>query len=337
MTEAIDFATIRFSTDDLPEKDRVAIWREHFGYNVLGMEIEPAEGTVFHSSVVSRRMPGLNLVSGNLSAARLTRTRAFAADGNDDLALIVNCTGAVAVTAAGREVVLRERDAVLVRSDDVGKTDRFGPSRALLLMIPRAILSPLVVDLDDAVMRHISRRTEALKLLTGYAGTLPDDSGLAAPLLANLVVSQLHDLVALTLGATRDAARAAQDRGARAARLTAAKTWIMQHSARRDLSVGTVAARFGVSPRYLQTLFELDGTTFTAFLMNQRLTRAHRMLCTPRSSRAGVSTIAYDVGFGDLSYFHRCFRKAYGLTPQDVRQATANVPSDPPGDDAVSV
>jgi AraC-like DNA-binding protein len=329
MTEAIDFATIRFSTDDLPEKDRVAMWREHFGYTVLRLDIDPAEGTRFQSSIVSRHLPGLNLVSGDLSAARLTRTREFAADGNDDLSLIVNCTGAFAVTAAGREVVLRERDAVLVRSDDVGEIDRFGPGRSLSLRIPRAILSPLVVDLDDAVMRHISRRTEALKLLTGYAGTLPDDSALAAPLLANLVVSQLHDLVALTLGATRDAARVAQDRGARAGRLTAAKTWIMQNSADRDLSVGTVAARFGVSARYLQTLFELDGTTFTAFLMNQRLTRAHRMLCTPRSSRAGVSTIAYDVGFGDLSYFHRCFRKFYGLTPQDVRQATANVPDNP--------
>jgi AraC-like DNA-binding protein len=329
MTEAIDFATIRFSTDDLPEKDRVAICREHYAHTALRADIEPAEDTLFHASITSRRLPGTHLLWANMSPSRVARTRQFVADGNDDLALLVNCTGAVTVAAAGREVVLRERDAVLVRSDVVGKYERFVSGRSLSLRIPRDILSPLVADLDDPVMRHISRRTKALKLLTGYAGMLPDDNGLAAPGLVNLVVSHMHDLVALTLGTTRDAAHAAQDRGARAARLTAAKTWIMQHSARRDLSVGTVAAHLGVSPRYLQTLFELDGTTFTAFLMNQRLTRAHRMLCTPRSSRAGVSTIAYDVGFGDLSYFHRCFRKFYGLTPQDVRQATANVPDHP--------
>ena len=108
-----------------------------------------------------------------------------------------------------------------------------------------------------------------------------------------------------------------------------AKTYIMQNSARRDLSVGAVAVHLGVSPRYLQMVFELDGGTFSAFLLNQRLTNAHRMLCAPRSSRRAVSTIAYDVGFGDLSYFNRCFRKFYGLTPRDIREAAAREPDNP--------
>ena len=30
--------------------------------------------------------------------------------------------------------------------------------------------------------------------------------------------------------------------------------------------------------------------------------------------------IAYDVGFGDLSYFNRVFRRRYGATPSDIRQ-----------------
>src|SRR6266404_9957297 len=110
MTEAIDFATVRFSTDDLPEEDRVPMWREHYGCTVLGVEIEPAEDALFQSSIVSRHLPGLNLVSGNLSAARVKRTREFVADGNDDVALLVNYTGAAAIAAGEREVVLRERD-----------------------------------------------------------------------------------------------------------------------------------------------------------------------------------------------------------------------------------
>ena len=32
-----------------------------------------------------------------------------------------------------------------------------------------------------------------------------------------------------------------------------------------------------------------------------------------------ISEIAYDSGFGDLSYFNRRFRRLYGLTPRDVR------------------
>jgi len=329
MTEAIDFATVRFSTDDLPEEDRVPMWREHYGYTVLGVEIEPAEDELFQSCIVSRHLPGLNLVLGNLSAARVKRTREFLADGNDDVALFVNYTGAAVIAAGEREVVLRERDAVLIRSDEVTTFERFVSGRSLSLRIPRSILSPLVNDIDEISLSHISGKIDALKLLTSYTATLLDDNALTALALARLAVSHIHDLVALALGATRDAAGTAQDGGVRAARLSAAKTYIMQNSARRDLSVGTVAAHLGVSARYLQMLFEVDGTTFSAFLLNQRLMHAHRMLCAPRSRRRPVSSIAYDVGFGDLSYFNRSFRNFYGRTPRDIREAAANEPANP--------
>ena len=32
-----------------------------------------------------------------------------------------------------------------------------------------------------------------------------------------------------------------------------------------------------------------------------------------------VSSIAYDVGFGDLSYFNRTFRRRFDVTPSQVR------------------
>ena len=39
--------------------------------------------------------------------------------------------------------------------------------------------------------------------------------------------------------------------------------------------------------------------------------------------RVSTGSIAYDVGFGDLSYFNRCFRRAYGATPSGVRSGEA--------------
>jgi AraC-like DNA-binding protein len=69
----------------------------------------------------------------------------------------------------------------------------------------------------------------------------------------------------------------------------------------------------------VQRLFEADGTTFSEFVTRLRLSRAHRILCEPASNQAAIATIAYDVGFGDLSYFNRRFRRQYGLTPREVR------------------
>jgi AraC-like DNA-binding protein len=109
----------------------------------------------------------------------------------------------------------------------------------------------------------------------------------------------------------------------RSARLRTAKVYIVENSYRQDLSVGSVAAHLGVTSRYLQRLFEADGTTFSAFVLGQRLTRAYRMLCDSQFSDRPVGVIAYDVGFGDLSYFNRCFRRQYGVTPTEIKEASA--------------
>ncbi len=314
-------STIRFSTDDLPEKDRVAMWREHFGRIALRVELEPVERNPFEANVTSRILPGLHLLVSGLSAVRLTRTRELIADENDDLILVINRTGGIRISAHGREVSLREGDALLRSSDEVTVFERASYGETLTLRIPRSILSSLVGDVDAATMRAIPRESGALKLLTNYAKALIDEQAPTTRQLQHLVVSHVSDLAALTLGATRDAECAANARGIPAARLRAAKTYITENSARRDLSIAMVAAHLGVTPRYLQRLFEADGKTFSTWLLNQRLARAHRMLCKSQFSEQAVSVIAYGVGFGDLSYFNRCFRKLYGATPKNVREA----------------
>ena len=108
-----------------------------------------------------------------------------------------------------------------------------------------------------------------------------------------------------------------------AARLRAAKTYISENINRRDISIGSVAVYLGVTPRYLQKLFERGGSTFSTFLLGQRLARARRLLTDPKFTSYQVSSIAYDVGFGDLSYFNRSFRRIYGATPMDIREAAA--------------
>jgi AraC-like DNA-binding protein len=315
---------VSFSTDDLPEKDRVAMWREHFGRTALRVEIEPIEEGPFEASVTSRVLPGLHLLEGGLSAARLTRTRELIADGNDDLLMVVNRTGSIKVSACGREVSLGEGEAILRSSDEVSVFERRSYGASLSLRIPRSILSSLVVDVDRATMRAIPRQSGALKLLASYMKALIDEHAPGTTELQHLVAGHISDLAALTLGATRDAECTARARGMPAARLRAAKTFIIENSHRRDLSIGTVAVHLGVTPRYLQRLFESDGKTFSTWLLNQRLVRAHRMLCKSQFAEQAVSAIAYDVGFGDLSYFNRCFRKLYGVTPRDVREAAAN-------------
>jgi AraC-like DNA-binding protein len=168
-------------------------------------------------------------------------------------------------------------------------------------------------------MHLIPRQVEVLKLLAGYAAPLFNDCALATIEFRRIAANHLLDLVALALGATSDATELANGRGGLVARLKMAKSYIIENSNQRDISVGSVAAYLGVTPRNLQRLFESEGTTFSQFLLAQRLARAHRMLTETRLAQSAVAAIAYDAGFGDLSYFNRSFKRRYGATPRDVR------------------
>jgi AraC-like DNA-binding protein len=195
-------------------------------------------------------------------------------------------------------------------------------SRWRCVNLPRKALAPLVPEIDDVAMRPIPGDSEALRLLIDYFVAL-DTSPLATPELQHLAANHVLDLVAVMLGATRDAADVAQGRGMRAARLAAIKAGIAKNLHGVGLSIDALAAQNGVSTRHVQLLFEDEGTTFTQFVLAERLARAHRILTDARFADRPISTIAFAAGFGDLSYFNRTFRRRFGATPSDVRAAAS--------------
>jgi AraC-like DNA-binding protein len=312
-------STVEFSTDHLPEKDRIPYWREHYAHVMLRADLEPARDVAFEASITSLSLPALQMITASLSPARISRTGQYLADGNDDIVLCINQTGLANVVSGGRERSLGEREAVLLSGGEAASFDRVKQGGSFTLRVPRAVLESTVVDVDDALMRPIPADRGALKLLVDYAGLLLNESAAMDPRLLNLSVRHALDLMALAIGPTADFAETARTRGLRASRLKLAKSHIVTNSHRHDISLAAVASSLGVTPRYIQRLFEVDGTTFSDFLVGQRLARAHRLLCEPNLGHMAISTIAYDVGFGDLSYFNRRFRRLYGMTPRDIR------------------
>jgi AraC-like DNA-binding protein len=188
--------------------------------------------------------------------------------------------------------------------------------------VPAQAIAPLVTDVGDLIARRVPHDTEALRLLVRYLDVLEEKGTPRTPALKRLTVTYVHDLFALALGATREATEIANGRGVRAARLQAIKRDITENLDRPDLTVDDVAAGHGITPRYVQMLFELEGTTFSEFLLVQRLDRARRMLISPRFADRTIGAIAFEVGFNDLSYFNRTFRRRFGATPSEMRATT---------------
>jgi AraC-like DNA-binding protein len=264
-------------------------------------------------------LPGLGLASSVISACRAPRGPQHIS--SDDFVLTISLTGGRIVHQRDREAAVGEGEAMFTTSADPGVVTMAAACRNISLRIPSSILRPTIADLDACLLRAIPRNSPALLLLTGYVGAIQNDDVLMRPVLRDLAVVHIHDLVSLALGASRDAAEIAHGRGVPAARLRAIKSEIMENLGSGNLSIGVVAAWHGITPRYVHMLFESEGTTFSAFVLGHRLARAYRMLGDVRNLTRTIGTIAFECGFNDLSWFNRSFRRHYGATPSDIREA----------------
>jgi AraC-like DNA-binding protein len=310
---------VRFSTADYAPRKRLDACREIYGRTLSRRDIEPLSAEQFHTEATLWRIPGLGIVTARRSAAIYRLPREFI--DNDDVFVTVGLTSSYEAHQFGRLLSLKRGEASVMTASEPAflKVPTYG--EYINVRAPRRTLSSFVAGLDAAYCRPIPADNPALRLLTHYIGILKETESLAAPDLRRQAVTHIHDLMALAIGATRDAAEIAKSRGARAARLRAIKEDIVTRLDQPDLSVATIAVRHRVKSRWVQRLFENEGTTFTEYVLGQRLDRAHRLLRNPLHANQKISSIALDIGFGDLSYFNRAFRRRFGMTPSELRSA----------------
>jgi AraC-like DNA-binding protein len=95
------------------------------------------------------------------------------------------------------------------------------------------------------------------------------------------------------------------------------RTAILAHIAEEDFGVFELARAVAQDRSHLyRRIRELTQETPTALIRRLRIERAAQLL----AGRAGsVAEIAYATGFNSVSYFCKCFRDAYGVTPSGWR------------------
>lgn len=89
-------AQLRFSTEALPERERIAAFRELYGRKMLRLEMEPQPDGPFHADLTLQLLPGLGIVSADSSLLRVGRTRQLLADSDDNLILQISTSAGVA-------------------------------------------------------------------------------------------------------------------------------------------------------------------------------------------------------------------------------------------------
>jgi AraC-like DNA-binding protein len=299
-------------------KHRLDSWSEILAATHLAFEVRhtPHTPDEFHGSVTRRPVGDLMLVDCAASPFLGHRSRAVMspqARHEDILGFQFVCKGVETVREGARTLAVSPGDIVLwdgLTPTDVEIVEAF-QKRTLLFPRERVLaVCPRLADLralppleDNGPARLLVRYMNALAL---EQPKLQAAAGLAA---ANAALELLRAAVEPLVPTSRAAAREAMR--------TEIRRYVRTHLQDPELGPASIARASSISVRALHALFEDVDASVAGLVRGERLARCLEDLQRPNGG--SVTDIAFRWGFCDAAHFSRVFKRAFGVTPSDVR------------------
>ncbi len=318
---------IAFSTSQLDPPERLPAWRELVNRVFLPLDIAPlaagGPSGAFDGSVTGSDRGELRVWrvrAAPMSAARAVRH--IRSSACDDYLLGLHVSGSAVAAQDGRQVTLGPGDFALFDSARPYRIAFRGPGafEHVIYQVPRASLDARGRAVGTRTALRVPAASGAGRLVSPYLRTLatpaPDEPPAQAFIDAGL------DLAASALRTT-----AGDHPDPRPCLLAGElKRYALAHLGDPELSPGTVARSGYISVRQLHRIFEREGISFGAWLLEQRLRRCRDDLADYRLGHHAVAEVATRWGFRSTAHFTRAFHARYGTTPGALRRA-----SRPPG------
>lgn len=306
-----------WTTGALPEGEQFPYWREVVWQAFTPVALRRPDEGPFRGTVTAWSV-------GPLGVSMITSERQTVVRGPAEIArrpgdvFFLNLPLGPGSSAAqgGRAAHLAAGDFTIVDSASPFELGFTGPFRQISLMLPHELLSPLLAAPGQATAVRVpgdagvgAVAAAAIQALVRGGGTLDREA-------ARALASRLADLVALAAGGVV----APPPSATRALLLQAAQDEVERSLEDPELSPVTVAARIGISVRYLHRLFADTGSSFGRWVLTRRLERCLRDLQDPARRHWTIGEIAVQHGFADPGYFSRAFKARYGMTPRQARR-----------------
>lgn len=310
---------IALSTENFDPRHRVQAF-ESAAAAICKLAIEPESVDCYASSTTIKILPGAVTARTSHSASLTTRTRAMAADEADNLLIHIPLNHGFSMAQLGGQPVECKAGEIYLDPNEVAGRASFQAQRSdmFYVSIPRAVLGPSGRALNGR-LRQTMRVSPQWRMFIRYAQSLDAEAEALIPVERQQCCNHLHELAQIALNADDAARLAAQGRGVRAARLRSMKSEIDAHLTDPGLSLAVVAAATGISERYARALFAQAQTTFRDHVTHQRMQLLRRLLADPAQDHRSISDLVISVGFGDLSWFNKCYRQIFGETPSESR------------------
>ncbi|WP_280204078.1 helix-turn-helix domain-containing protein [Nocardia farcinica] len=304
-----------------PSAERFDTWQETISHAFVPLTATPLTAAGFDGTLSCHEVGSLQLNEVGGGPVRVERDpRAIRRADPGYIKLGLQTRGRGAVVQDGRTAVLGPGDLAVY---DTGRpyTLHFDqPFQMIVAMFPRESWQIRAAELTEITARRIGGRGGVGALLAPFLRAIP--ATLACGDLSRDIHIADAVLDLLTAAVTEFGGVEERARSAGAGLLVQVKAFIDAHLADPMLSVSDIAAAHHISVRYLQRLFETEGTTVTTWIRQRRLERIRRDLADPRIDRS-TSAVAARWGLADASHFSKLFKAAYGMTPRQYRLAAS--------------
>ena len=303
------------TTSALSANDKLEFWRDMARRAIVSCEVSARCPAAFDIEASGLIQGGLSLASIRCTDFNVVRDPDRSLDGTESSALLFFVkTGRILVSQDKRSAIIGPGDAVTVVADRPYMIQIEGPHEASAIRLPRILLGASST-LDRVTVRSLAEAEDVSKFLFDFASRLCDRP---ATMDAHLV-GRLTQTFAALLSATYDVVSGVHESimptAGKRATLNRVKAYVDLHVTDANISVRTVSDRLGLSERYLNKLFEIEDTSLSRYIWDQRLDRAALALAKLPSLSDPVKAVAFTHGFRNLSHFSTAFRKRFQQTP----------------------
>jgi len=294
-------------------------WREGICRGFCRLDVGPAERDYIdcHNDFVL--LNSIAIASPRGSSARFARTRDLLDDGCDDLVLISATHGNVRVTQRSKTIDLTAGQMCLTEMNVVGAVDLNQTGGFTTTRFPRRLLLQIAPSAENVLARTLGHDRAMSIMIERYSALCSEVADELDAVGRKAAAQHLTDLVGHFLATSGGQSNPAGYRDVSTVRLSIVKADILKNLDKSNLTIETVAKANRLSTRQAQRMFAASGTTFTEFVLESRLLLSRKLLLDGSGRYRKVSDVAFTVGFNDLSYFHRSFKRRFGITPADIQ------------------
>lgn len=309
----------RFCTEFQPTNHRLEWLKDIIGREYANVDITAAgEAQLYNDMFIYPWQQGVRLSPIHSNAITIERLPKEPEHISQDCYFAVLVTaGSYTLQQSGREVFLKSGEMTLYDATEPHRISMPQQFSKILISIPRPLLDERIANLSQLT-----------------ATRLPTETGIAA-MTATMIqstVKQLETLDQLTFQSLADPVldmltiTLAQMQGNnqpmpthRRLTLLRVKKYIMNNLTNTELSTEIISRAVGLSPRYINNLFNEENTSLMRYLTQRRLAFSRHLLMSPIHRHMSITEILMRSGFNNTAHFSRIFRNAYGMSPRAYR------------------